>query len=53
MERIVGKNAIYDLIPKGQHYEVPCPEVASVAKELELDLSEHYLERVLRKYFER
>jgi nucleoside-diphosphate-sugar epimerase len=53
MERIVGKAAIYDLTQKGQHYDVFCPEVAKVAKDVELDFSDQYLERVLRKYFER
>jgi nucleoside-diphosphate-sugar epimerase len=53
MERIVGKAAIYGLIQKGQHYDVFCPEVAKVAKDVELDFSDQYLERVLRKYFER
>ena len=53
MERITGKTASYDLTQKGQHYEVYCPEVASVSKELGLDVSERYLERVLQKYFVR
>jgi nucleoside-diphosphate-sugar epimerase len=51
MESIVGKPAVYDLVPKGQHYAVHCPEVAALAAELELDFSERYLDRVLRKYF--
>jgi hypothetical protein len=51
MERITGKRAHYTLAQKGSHYEVNCPEVARLAKELNLDLSAGYLERVLRKYF--
>ena len=51
LESITGKRAAYILVEKGAHYDVPCPEVARLASELELDLSAHYLERVLRKYF--
>jgi GT2 family glycosyltransferase len=51
MERITGKRARYTVQQKGTHYEVDCPEVARLAEELQLDLSEGYLERVLRKYF--
>jgi hypothetical protein len=53
LELIVGKTARYELVPKGQHYDLSCPEVMAVANQLELDLSEHYLDRVLRKYFRR
>ena len=51
LESITGKRAAYTLVEKGAHYDVPCPEVARLASELELDLSPHYLERILRKYF--
>src|SRR5687768_4990801 len=51
LERITGKQARYTLLQKGVHYELHCPEVARLAPELHLDLSEGYLERVLRKYF--
>lgn len=51
MERIVGKRAVCTLVPKGRHYEVSCPEVAAVAADLNLDFSDRYLERVLRRYF--
>jgi len=51
MERITGKTARYTLLPKGKHYEIPCPEVARLADVLQLDYSPAYLERVLRKYF--
>lgn len=53
MESILGKRAVYDLVPKGQHYTIHCPEVAALASELKLDLSERYLDAVLRKYFAR
>jgi nucleoside-diphosphate-sugar epimerase len=52
MERIVGRKANCTLVPRGRHYELDCPEVLQVASELNLDLSERYLERVLRKYFD-
>lgn len=52
LEDIAGKKATYKLVQRGSHYEVPCPEVALLAGELNLDLGEDYLERVLRKYFE-
>lgn len=51
MERITGKTARYTLLPKGKHYDIPCPEVARLADVLQLDYSPAYLERVLRKYF--
>lgn len=53
MENIVGRKAIYTLARKGQHFELDRAEVLQVADELNLDLSEQYLERVLRKYFDR
>jgi len=51
LERIVGKPARYDLVPKGMHYEVHCPEVRAIARQVDLDYSDQYLERVLGKYF--
>jgi len=51
MERIVGREARVDLIDKGGSYEVSCPELQELDAELQLDRSEQYLERVLRKYF--
>ena len=51
LERIAGKRAVYSVVEKGAHYDVRCPEVARLARELDLDFSPHYLERVLRKYF--
>lgn len=51
MESILGKAAVYHLVPKGRHYVIHCPEVEAVARELDLDFSKGYLDRVLRKYF--
>lgn len=51
MEHIVGRRAVFTVVPKGGHYAIHCPELASIAPELGLDYSEGYLERVLRKYF--
>jgi hypothetical protein len=51
LEGIVGRKANYALVPKGEHFKLDCPEVLQIAGELRLDLSERYLERVLRKYF--
>jgi UDP-2-acetamido-2,6-beta-L-arabino-hexul-4-ose reductase len=51
MESIIGRPAQFDLVPKGKHYPVHCPEVEALAPELNLDLGEQYLERVLRKYY--
>lgn len=53
MENIVGKTARYQLVPKGRHYELSCPEVMGVARDLNLDFSDLYLDRVLEKYFRR
>jgi hypothetical protein len=51
MEEIVGKKANYTLVRKGQDFNLDCSEALRVASELHLDLSEKYLERVLKKYF--
>jgi nucleoside-diphosphate-sugar epimerase len=51
MESIVGRPAIYELVPKGRHYEIRCPEVEALVEELALEADEGYLDRVLRKYF--
>ena len=51
MEDIVGKKARCTVVRKGQRFDLECPEVARVAAELNLDLGERYLDRVLRKYF--
>lgn len=51
LERIVGKPARYELVDRGAHYDVQCPEIEALRGELGLDASEAYLERVLRKYF--
>lgn len=50
-ERIVAKRGHFNLLDKGRPYEVHCPELASLAGELQPDMSEGYLEKVLRKYF--
>jgi len=50
MQDIVGKTALYDIVPKGRHYAIQCPELAA-ADALELDFSDGYLKRVLRKYY--
>jgi nucleoside-diphosphate-sugar epimerase len=51
MERILGRKASCSIAEKGARYRISCPEVESVAHELNLDFSDQYLERVLRKYF--
>lgn len=51
MEEIVGKKAHCTLVPRGRGYPLDRSEVLRVAGELDLDLSDKYLERVLRKYF--
>jgi nucleoside-diphosphate-sugar epimerase len=51
LEKIAGKAAVYQLVEKGQHYEVPCPEIAGLLDQLEIRPGADYLEKVLRKYF--
>jgi hypothetical protein len=51
LEAIAGKKANFVLVPKGENFKLDCPEVLQIAGELRLDLSDRYLERVLRKYF--
>lgn len=50
-ETILGKKASCTLVRKGHHYEVPCPEIATLLRELHIDQGPEYLENVLRKYF--
>jgi len=52
LERITRRTAVYTVVDKGARYELHCPEVAALAAELNLDGSEQYLDRVLRKYFD-
>lgn len=52
MERIVGRKANCTLVRRGRRYELACPEALQVARELDLDLGEQYLEKLLRKYFD-
>ncbi|HEX4984471.1 MAG TPA: hypothetical protein VFV71_00235 [Burkholderiales bacterium] len=51
MQDIVGKPARYELLDKGAHYEISCPELRELPATSVLDYSGAYLERVLRKYF--
>lgn len=51
LERITGRTAACTLVERGGHYEVRCPEVDALRRELQIDANEGYLERVLRKYF--
>ena len=51
LEAIAGKRANYALVERGAHYDVHCPELQRHGRELDLDFSAQYLERVLRKYF--
>ncbi len=51
LEDIAGRPATYTLAQKGRHYEVHCPEIAHLVDQLQIDRSQAYLERVLRKYF--
>lgn len=53
LEDIAGRRALYRRVPKGARYELSCPEVDGLARRLQLDRSERYLESVLRKYFRR
>ena len=51
MEQIVGKSANCTLVQKGQPYEISCPEVSTLAGQLDLDFSDQYLHKVLARYF--
>jgi nucleoside-diphosphate-sugar epimerase len=50
-EKITGKTAVCKLVKKGQHYDVPCPELALLLDELRISTGADYLENVLKKYF--
>ena len=47
MESIVGKPAVFDLLPKGNHYAIRCPELDALSAELALEKDEGYGARVL------
>ena len=51
MEQIVGKPSVYTLVRRGRHYAIHCPELSALAQALNLDFSDGYLDRVVRKYF--
>jgi nucleoside-diphosphate-sugar epimerase len=53
IERILGKPAVYRLINKGHSYEIPCPELATALRDLDLHPGDDYLLKVLSNYFVR
>ncbi len=52
MEQVVGKKAIYDIVEKGHHYEIDITTMSAILPETKISFDEHYLNRVLRKYYD-
>lgn len=53
MEKIVGKPAIYDIQARGYHYEIDVTEMLPALAKTNIRFDNRYLNRVLRKYYER
>ena len=53
MEQVVGKKAIYDIVEKGSHYVIDVTAILSVLPQTKICFDEHYLNRVLRKYYDK
>ncbi len=53
MEQVVGKQAIYDVVERGRHYEIEVTTMLTALSQTQIHFDEHYLSRVLRKYYEK
>lgn len=51
MEQVVGKTAIYDLQPRGYHYEIDVTPMLSILNRAHIQFDQHYLNRILNKYY--
>jgi nucleoside-diphosphate-sugar epimerase len=53
MERVVGKKAIFNMVESGVYYEIEVTTMLPVLAKTQIIFDEHYLNRVLRKYYEK
>jgi len=53
MEQVVEKQAIYDVLERGRHYPIEVATMMTALSETQIRFDEHYLNRVLRKYYEK
>jgi nucleoside-diphosphate-sugar epimerase len=53
MEQVVGKPAIYDVLERGYHYQIDVAVMLSILSKTDIIFDNHYLNRVLSKYYEK
>jgi nucleoside-diphosphate-sugar epimerase len=53
MERVAGKRAVYDVLERGHHYQIDVEPMLRVLSGEDIGLNNDYLDRILRKYYER
>ena len=52
MEQVVGKQAIFDIVERGCHYAIAVTTMLPALAQTQIRFNEHYLNRVLKKYYE-
>lgn len=53
MEQVAGKRAIYDVLDRGYHYRIDVEPMMRALGGEDLGFDDDYLDRILRKYYER
>lgn len=51
LEKIIGKRAVYDIEDKGSKYFIDVSNLLDIYKELDIKFNEHYMEKVINKYY--
>ena len=53
MEQVVGKKAIFDILERGSHYAIDVAAILPILAQTNIRFDQHYLKRVLNKYYEK
>lgn len=53
MEQVVGKQAIFDVVERGSHYAIDVAAMLPILAQTHIRFNQHYLKRVLNKYYEK
>ena len=51
IEKVLKKNGVYRVVEKGAAYNIDISEISSIIKETNVSFDEHYLEKIIKKYF--
>jgi nucleoside-diphosphate-sugar epimerase len=51
MELTVGREGIYNVVPRGYEYNIDVSDIYTVLEKLEIKFDNHYLEKTLNKYY--